>query len=216
MFGGVGAIVEDDDARTRHRQPQSSTSGVDGVERAKNRVGLVAGGNDDCDMVDDSPVRRHRTRHTDVTTKIRRHHTLRSVSCTKTYRRRVSRSSDFQASSTDDVHTGCSRASVDERRTSPRVFVGRRDCHGVLVMTVSDEPMLFQGQEWADEDRFDDERLLAWDGRIAWHVGVPVTGTWSPAFDSTWSRRLGRAAYRASRRCTPKPARSHCSPTRER
>jgi len=66
------------------------------------------------------------------------------------------------------------------------------------------------------EDWFDDERLLARDGRITWHVGVPVTGTWSPVFDSTWSRRLGRAAYRASRRCTPKPARSHRSPTRER
>ena len=65
------------------------------------------------------------------------------------------------------------------------------------------------------EDWFEDQRLLAWDERIAWHVGVPVAGIWSPVLDSTGSRRLGRAACRASRRCA-ETDRSHRSPTRER
>ena len=74
VFGGVGAVVEDNDARTRHRRPQSPTCGVDGAECAKNRAGLVAGRDDNRDMVDVAPGRRHRTGHVDGTTKIRRHH----------------------------------------------------------------------------------------------------------------------------------------------
>jgi len=162
----------------------------------------------------------------------------------------------FDLQSHDEVANGRTRitAEVNEDHPGSWEAIRRAALGAVLVMTAFDVPMLFQGQEWADEDWFDDERLLAWDRRdertgtvamwrdlirlrtgrddragglrgdqisvhhvddagtfamLRWgvggvddavlvvsnfvgepvtaRVGVPVAGTWSPVFDSTWS-----------------------------
>jgi len=67
----------------------------------------------------------------------------------------------------DEVANGRTRitAEVDEDDPGSWQALRRAALGAVLVMAASDVPMLFQGQEWADEDWFDDAQELRWDRR---------------------------------------------------
>ena len=67
----------------------------------------------------------------------------------------------------DEVANGRTRipAEIDESDPGSWVAMRRTALGAVLVMTTPDVPMIFQGQEWAEEDWFDDQRPLAWERR---------------------------------------------------
>lgn len=78
----------------------------------------------------------------------------------------------------DEVANGRTRITAEVNGQEPGSWeaIRRAALGAVLVMAAPDVPMLFQGQEWADEDWFDDERPLVWDrnderaGTVAmWH-----------------------------------------------
>ena len=65
----------------------------------------------------------------------------------------------------DEVANGKRRVTAEVDEYNPTsIYAHRRAAIGaVLTMTSPGTPMLFQGQEWADEDWFDDSRELRWD-----------------------------------------------------
>ncbi len=67
----------------------------------------------------------------------------------------------------DEVANGRTRipTEIDENDPGSWVAMRRTALGAVLVMTTPDVPMIFQGQEWAEEDWFDDQRPLAWERR---------------------------------------------------
>ena len=67
----------------------------------------------------------------------------------------------------DEVANGRTRvnAEIDEADPDSWAATRRTAIGAVLMMASCDVPMLFQGQEWADEDWFDDQTPLAWDRR---------------------------------------------------
>ena len=67
----------------------------------------------------------------------------------------------------DEVANGRTRVPAEIDPDNPgSVWAFRRSALGaVLMMTALGVPMLFEGQEWAEEDWFDDERELRWDRR---------------------------------------------------
>ncbi|WP_420453481.1 alpha-amylase family glycosyl hydrolase [Ilumatobacter sp.] len=67
----------------------------------------------------------------------------------------------------DEVANGRTRvtAEIDEADPDSWAATRRAAIGAVLVMAACDVPMLFQGQEWADEDWFDDQAPLAWHRR---------------------------------------------------
>ena len=69
----------------------------------------------------------------------------------------------------DEVANGRTRVPAEIDSGDPAsVWAFRRSALGaVLMMTALGVPMLFQGQEWAEEDWFDDARELRWDRRKA-------------------------------------------------
>ncbi len=69
----------------------------------------------------------------------------------------------------DEVANGRTRVPAEIDSDNPAsVWAFRRSALGaVLMMTAVGVPMLFQGQEWAEEDWFDDARELCWDRRNA-------------------------------------------------
>ncbi len=69
----------------------------------------------------------------------------------------------------DEVANGRTRVPAEIDADNPgSVWAFRRSALGaVLMMTAVGVPMLFQGQEWAEEDWFDDARNLRWDRRNA-------------------------------------------------
>ena len=64
----------------------------------------------------------------------------------------------------DEVANGRTRvpAEIDPDDPDSWPAIRRAALGAVLVMTAPDVPMIFQGQEWADEDVFDDQRQLDW------------------------------------------------------
>lgn len=73
----------------------------------------------------------------------------------------------------DEVANGKRRVTTEVDEFNPdSIFAHRRAAIGaVLTMTSPGTPMLFQGQEWSDEDWFDDSRGLNWE-RAAERRGV--------------------------------------------
>lgn len=73
----------------------------------------------------------------------------------------------------DEVANGRTRVPAEIDPDDPTsVHAFRRSAAGaMLAMAAPGVPMLFQGQEWGDEDWFDDARDLAWD-RLAERQGV--------------------------------------------
>ena len=69
----------------------------------------------------------------------------------------------------DEVANGRTRVPAEIDPDDPAsVWAFRRSALGaVLMVTALGVPMLFQGQEWAEEDWFDDARELRWDRRNA-------------------------------------------------
>ena len=69
----------------------------------------------------------------------------------------------------DEVANGRTRVPAEIDPEDPQsAWAFRRSTLGaVLMMTSLGVPMLFQGQEWAEEDWFDDARELRWDRRNA-------------------------------------------------
>ncbi len=69
----------------------------------------------------------------------------------------------------DEVANGRTRVPAEIDSDDPAsVWAFRRSALGaVLMMTAVGVPMLFQGQEWAEEDWFDDARDLRWERRNA-------------------------------------------------
>ncbi len=73
----------------------------------------------------------------------------------------------------DEVANGSTRVTTEVDAADPSsVFAHRRAALGaVLTMTSPGIPMLFQGQEWADENWFDDSKPLHWE-RAAERAGT--------------------------------------------
>lgn len=67
----------------------------------------------------------------------------------------------------DEVANGRQRVTAEVDEFNPEsIYAHRRAAIGaVLTIASPGVPMLFQGQEWADEDWFDDSRGLRWDRR---------------------------------------------------
>lgn len=73
----------------------------------------------------------------------------------------------------DEVANGRTRVPAEIDPDSPRsMHAFRRSAAGaMLAMVAPGVPMIFQGQEWGDEDWFDDSRALQWD-RVEERPGV--------------------------------------------
>jgi 1,4-alpha-glucan branching enzyme len=69
----------------------------------------------------------------------------------------------------DEVANGRTRVPAEIDPENPQsIWAFRRSALGaVLVMTAVGVPMMFQGQEWGEEDWFDDARDLRWERRDA-------------------------------------------------
>ena len=67
----------------------------------------------------------------------------------------------------DEVANGSTRVPAEINESDPHSVVSlqRSALGAVLVMTSLGIPMIFQGQEWGDEDWFDDRNALRWERR---------------------------------------------------